>query len=58
MAKANSASKRLAEAMREANTIRAYVQAMAAKGVTVTEVEWGPADPMRRNSKNTKVVKV
>jgi hypothetical protein len=52
----NSASKRLAEEMRKAATIRAYVKAMAEKGVVVKEVEWGPADPHKRTAKNTETI--
>jgi hypothetical protein len=54
----SSPEKRLAEALRQAATIKAYVEAMAERGVTVTQVEWGPADPHKRNSKTMQVIKV
>jgi hypothetical protein len=58
VSKKYSATKRLVEAQRKAATIKAYVAAMAEKGVTVTEVTWGPADPTRRKPLNTETIDI
>jgi hypothetical protein len=55
-AKKNAPAKRLSEELRKVATVRAYVKAMAEKGVIVRVVEWAPADPMKRNSKNTEKI--